>query len=332
MIIKYIYLLFWLSLKCMAYDLAITYVVLKIRSREFFSYHGNLYSKKSDMMKDIIIDHPQIRTDKLLLLNVGRFVRYDEAVDPYQYVYENPFPVFAKKKLSAVIVHEIYRNGLITYECLKKTFASFNKAKSYATKMTVKYFFHPRKQHKIKLPDYMNIPKMVKKYSFSGKIWHNVWNKCYYYKCFAASDFLQLKLRFLNEINSYRSGHGVRGVTISKYSTRLAEKYLRTILNVAPKFLDRSLLRNYVSIPFYLAPLIVKRWYEEHKKYNYDTKAAITGTEHFTSLVWAGVKKVGFAVEERDDIIHFVCVFYPQPNMPRFFKSNVLKRGIAKIG
>uniref|UniRef100_A0A0N5BQH1 SCP domain-containing protein n=1 Tax=Strongyloides papillosus TaxID=174720 RepID=A0A0N5BQH1_STREA len=315
----------------MAYDLAITYTVLLIRNREFFQYRGNLYSTKNDMTEDIILDHSDIKTDKLLLLNIGKFTKNTEAVDPYQYIYEDPFPIFAKKKISAVIVHEHYRDGIITYTCLNKAFASFKKAHSYASRMTVKFFFHPNKKYKIKLPDYMNLPKMVKRFSVSGRTWHSVWDNCYYYKCFAANDFMQLKSRFLNEINKYRYFHGVPNVTISKYSTTLAEKYLRIILNTEPRFIDRKLLHNFVSTPFYLAPLIMKRWYDENKKYNYETKATITGTEHFTSMIWRNVKKVGFAVEERDDIVHFVCVFYPLPNIHLLFKTNVLKRQIVHI-
>uniref|UniRef100_A0A0N5BQH2 SCP domain-containing protein n=1 Tax=Strongyloides papillosus TaxID=174720 RepID=A0A0N5BQH2_STREA len=133
-------------------------------------------------------------------------------------------------------------------------------------------------------------------------------------------------------MNRYRYEHGAKVIKISSYSTKLAEKYLRTILSEKPKFLDRSLLRISVSLPFYLAPLAIKRWYGEHKKYNYETKVAITGTEHFSSMDWKSVKYMGLAVEERDDIIHLVFVFYPQPNMPKFFQTNVLKRRIVNIG
>uniref|UniRef100_A0A0N5BQH4 SCP domain-containing protein n=1 Tax=Strongyloides papillosus TaxID=174720 RepID=A0A0N5BQH4_STREA len=154
------------------------------------------------------------------------------------------------------------------------------------------------------IPHELNILKKVGRCGFSNRIWRN----------------------FLNEINEYRLRHRAGIVKIKSEYTKLAEKYLNTILKTPKKYLNLRLLRNYVGIPFYFAPLIIKNWYDERKKYKYGTKVAIAGTEHFTAIVWRNVKHVGFAVQEKDDTIHFLAVFGPEPNGPKLFSSNVKGR------
>uniref|UniRef100_A0A0K0G230 SCP domain-containing protein n=1 Tax=Strongyloides venezuelensis TaxID=75913 RepID=A0A0K0G230_STRVS len=309
----------------MAYDLAVTYATQNMGKRKFFSYQGNIYASRARMVQDIFEDHKSIHKSKILLLNAGIFRRNTEVRSPLKYFYESPFSARSRLKISKVVVIEHFENGRKHYVCLNKNFPNLKAAGLYAHKMNFKLFFCPWKKNHITIPDSMNIFKHVGWFGFSNKIWKRVWKSCYYYACFVKNDFRELKVRLLFEMNKYRLLHRVPPVRFDDRYVNVAETNLYSLMYRKRK-VNRDLLKYFVKIPFYLAPLIMKRWYDENTGYKYNTFLAIGGTEHFSAIVWKNVKYVGFAVEELDNMIYFDCVFYPKPNIPEQFKSNVLKK------
>uniref|UniRef100_A0A0N5BQH6 SCP domain-containing protein n=1 Tax=Strongyloides papillosus TaxID=174720 RepID=A0A0N5BQH6_STREA len=205
-------------------------------------------------------------------------------------------------------------------------FDDYKGAEIYAHLMDLKVRFIFKNNLNPKVPKEMDVVRKVGWFSFSEIIWHRVWKNCYYYKCFAANGFKQFKLRILNEINFYRMLHNSKPVRVHQASTKRAETYLEIILKTEGKHLDRRLLQNFKSSPYYFAPLIVKNWYDENKLYNFKTKVAIAGTEHFTAMVWKAVKHIGIAIKEINDRIYMVVVYEPIPNGVKLFFSNVQKR------
>uniref|UniRef100_A0A0N5BQH3 SCP domain-containing protein n=1 Tax=Strongyloides papillosus TaxID=174720 RepID=A0A0N5BQH3_STREA len=268
-----------------------------------FSYRDNIFLTKKDMLEQILKDHPSVDTAKILLLHIGTHHK-DKYEESSKYDYEKPFPVFGHLKLGTIVVQEYYHEKQIFYYCINRLFRNYKLAVAYAYLMNLKLKFNPKKHSHVEIPDEINVAKKVGYYGYSNKIWRS----------------------FLIEMNEYRLRHGASLVKIQSQCTELAEKYLNTILDTPKKRLNLRLLRNYVVTPYYFAPLIVKKWYDESKKYKYSTKVAIAGTEHFTAMVWRSVKYVGFAVKEKDDMIHFVAVFHPLPNGPKLFSTNVKRK------
>uniref|UniRef100_A0A0K0G228 SCP domain-containing protein n=1 Tax=Strongyloides venezuelensis TaxID=75913 RepID=A0A0K0G228_STRVS len=331
MIYKYIHLLFLIIPICLSYNLAVTYRIVKVKKAYLYLYRDKTYRTKNEMMVQIIIDHPKVGTDKLLLLNMGQNhkITFEGATE---YEYEKFFPVFGHLKVGTIIVREYYNKKRVFYYCINRLFKNFKLAVAYAHLMNLKFKFNSKKSRDVRIPDEINVAKKVSHYGYNNRIWRSIWKGCYYHYCFAENNFRRLKLRFLTEINEYRLRHKAGAVTIKSILTKIAGIKLNKILNTPEEYLDRSLLHDYVVTPYYFAPLIIKKWYDENKHYKYGTNVLITGTEHFTSIVWKSVKAVGFAIKEKDDMIHFVAVFFPSPNEPKLFSTNVKKRRLYFSG
>uniref|UniRef100_A0A0N5BQH7 SCP domain-containing protein n=1 Tax=Strongyloides papillosus TaxID=174720 RepID=A0A0N5BQH7_STREA len=316
----------------MAYDFAVTYSMLKMGEKEFYSYCSNIYQTKDQMMKEIVKDHPFVSLSKIVLLNIGTYHNSENFQRVVQHIYENPFPEFVNRSLSPVVIKVFCYHGITYYNCLYRVFEDYEKAKIYARLMDIKVKFDFKNNYHPKAPKELDVKKKVGYFRFSDRVWRNVWKDCYYYKCFAENGFAQFKLRLLNEMNYYRMKHNAKPVKVKKIATQLAEAYLERILTTDGRFTDKKLLQNYEASPYYFAPLFFKKWYDESKHYNYKTKVAITGTEHFTAMVWKAVKYVGIAVREVNNIVHMFVVFEPLPNDVKLFSPNVQKRKYKFLG
>uniref|UniRef100_A0A0K0G229 SCP domain-containing protein n=1 Tax=Strongyloides venezuelensis TaxID=75913 RepID=A0A0K0G229_STRVS len=297
----------------MPYDLAVTYKMVKLKKTQYFLYRDDKYPTKNDMLLQIINDHPQVSTTKILLLYIGT-QHNDNFEEAKIHKYERPFSVSGFLKTGRIIVYEYYHQGKVCCYCLNKIFKNCKSAVRYAHLLNWKLkFFGGNKEH-CEIPDDLNVAKKVGYYGFSNKVWRSVWKGCYYHSCFAENNFKQLKLRFLTEINEYRRRYGAHEVVIQSYCTKLAENYLSAILTTPKDKLSRTILQYYVEIPYYFAPLIMKKWYDEKKVLKYGGLVQNAELYHFTSIVGYKVKYVGFAVIEINDIIYFVAVFDPSPS------------------
>uniref|UniRef100_A0A0K0G231 SCP domain-containing protein n=1 Tax=Strongyloides venezuelensis TaxID=75913 RepID=A0A0K0G231_STRVS len=146
--------------------------------------------------------------------------------------------------------------------------------------MNIKYFFTFQSQKQIKLPDNMNVLKHVGRYGFTNNIWREVWRNCYFF------NVSQRKLCeiLLSEINRYRHKHKVPPVNFNSRLDNVATTNLHSLIN-RNRQINNQLLRNFLKVPYYMTPLIFKKWYEKGKSYKYNTKSSIKGTEHFSSMV-----------------------------------------------
>uniref|UniRef100_A0A0K0G220 SCP domain-containing protein n=1 Tax=Strongyloides venezuelensis TaxID=75913 RepID=A0A0K0G220_STRVS len=310
----------------MAYNLVVPYAMIEKTNKQYYSYCGKIYPTKMLMWEKIRKKHSTINSSNILLLNIGTYLKHGPFQKAPQHIYENPLLNFAIKRPSSIVIQEFYIRRKAYYNCLERTFQDYDKAKGYAQLMTlrVKYTFKQRLHPEV--PKELNILKKIRYFCFSSRIWLSVWKNCYYYRCFAAHNFKQFKLRLLNELNLYRMRHNANPVIVKNLATKLAEAYLQRILNTGLKFTSQSDLQYYESSPYYFAPLFFKKWYDEGKHYRYGSQIEIRGTEHFTAMIWKAVKYVGIAVKEVNNIVHMYIVFQPKPNGIKLFLSNVEKR------
>ena len=67
-------------------------------------------------------------------------------------------------------------------------------------------------------------------------------------------------------------------------------------------------------------------WYNEVSMYNFNNPGYISGTGHFTQIVWKGSKQVGFGyAQARDGYYYGVANYYPAGNFIGEFEENVFK-------
>jgi len=71
---------------------------------------------------------------------------------------------------------------------------------------------------------------------------------------------------------------------------------------------------------------VTQNWYDEINKYNFNSKSFISGTGHFTQVVWKKTKEVGFGCAQADDGAYFcVANYFPCGNFLGEFQENVLR-------
>ena len=68
-----------------------------------------------------------------------------------------------------------------------------------------------------------------------------------------------------------------------------------------------------------------KSWYQEKKKYNFESNKYQNETGHFTQMVWKETKKIGFGYTKTDQgKTYFLALYEPCGNELFCFKDNVL--------
>ncbi|KAF9108273.1 hypothetical protein BGX29_002003 [Mortierella sp. GBA35] len=75
-------------------------------------------------------------------------------------------------------------------------------------------------------------------------------------------------------------------------------------------------------------PTMIKAWYDEVSKYNFQLSGRIKGTGHFTQVVWKSTKMIGCAKRVCPNWTIYICDYDPPGNIINpgntLFKANVL--------
>uniref|UniRef100_A0A0N5BQH0 SCP domain-containing protein n=1 Tax=Strongyloides papillosus TaxID=174720 RepID=A0A0N5BQH0_STREA len=290
-----------------------------------YSYRNELYRTKDDVAEQVKKNHPTVKTQKLYLVKVAEISHYTRIIDPKNYNYESIAEHFDTKSCK-VIVYEFCVYGKVYYKCFHKKFHRFEEAESYAKRkerMMSHICCYKPNHNKGKPKDLL---KIVGKRSFSDKVWRSIWKTCYKHYCFSMNNFGYLKTRYVFEINMYRIAHNGKPIQQHPDLTSKAEKYLKNILDLGNNYIPNKYLDVYTKISTHMAPLLIKRWYEEEEFYRFSTEELIRKAAHFSAIVWKEVEYVGFAVHETCNSLHIVYLFYPTPNTPRGFPLNVVRR------
>lgn len=129
--------------------------------------------------------------------------------------------------------------------------------------------------------------------------------------------------------NVYRARHGVPPVFWSDIVAASAQSYAETCPsghsasgygeNLAWASYDMGVLS------------VVKMWYEEESRYDYESPGFKSGTGHFTQIIWKGSTEIGCASVVACGSGHslkantWVCQYNPPGNYRRQFSENVLR-------
>ena len=145
-------------------------------------------------------------------------------------------------------------------------------------------------------------------------------------------DFRNIELRKHNE---YRKLHGSCDLILNEELNQIAQNYANKIakMNVMQhsdsKYKGKPLGENiywcYGKLPSENDSM-TKAWYDEIKDYNFKTPGFKNGTGHFTQVVWADSKEVGFGFAKTKDGAYMgVANYYPFGNLntKEAFQKNV---------
>ena len=150
-----------------------------------------------------------------------------------------------------------------------------------------------------------------------------------------SSDFIQ---NMLYGHNRYRINHNSNTLQIKEELNQRAGKYARDLL------ISQSLIDNDDYYIIYKEDIlgenifiadnkeneenILKNWYSEKNKYNYDLNTFQPDTNHFTQMIWKDTKEVGFGYFFNEINKKFCCValYYPAGNIFGKFTENVLPK------
>ncbi|KAI7876939.1 PR-1 protein [Lichtheimia hyalospora FSU 10163] len=70
----------------------------------------------------------------------------------------------------------------------------------------------------------------------------------------------------------------------------------------------------------------ITHWYDEEKKYDYNSQKMAVPTGHFSQVVWVGTTNVGCGVSDCPNGPIYTCSYSPPGNAPGKFKENVLPK------
>jgi uncharacterized protein YkwD len=138
----------------------------------------------------------------------------------------------------------------------------------------------------------------------------------------------------LDAHNKYRRKHHVGNLVLSKDLCNIAQKYAETMARTGNfahsrgkyngKNMGENLFACYgIKIT---GKMMTDDWYNEVSQYNFNNPGFVSGTGHFTQVVWKGSREVGFGfAQARDGYYYGVANYYPAGNYLGEFDSNVFE-------
>uniref|UniRef100_A0A0N5BTS9 SCP domain-containing protein n=1 Tax=Strongyloides papillosus TaxID=174720 RepID=A0A0N5BTS9_STREA len=172
-----------------------------------------------------------------------------------------------------------------------------------------------------------SIRPYLSKYDFSNRIYNNVWSDCDY-ECYWMNNYDEYKKRVVANINLLRLSHGSGNVRQSDVLDEIAQNHANKMARKNTLFTEYSQMYGIIiGMSFYpAASVIVTKWYDEHRKYNFLKNRPQPGTQGFTQLIWKNEKLIGVGVAKSKDILFVACYFYPKGNIKNHYKRNVFRR------
>ncbi|XP_029109052.1 GLI pathogenesis-related 2 isoform X2 [Scleropages formosus] len=140
---------------------------------------------------------------------------------------------------------------------------------------------------------------------------------------------------FLESHNSYRQKHGAPPLKMSRDLCSSAQAWADRLLSM--RTLQHSNTENGENL-FYTQSSVPKKvtgkeavdnWYSEIKKYNFSRPGFVSGTGHFTQVVWKDSKEVGVGLATDGNTTVVVGQYHPAGNITNtgYFEKNVLPPG-----
>lgn len=135
--------------------------------------------------------------------------------------------------------------------------------------------------------------------------------------------------QFLNNHNKLRKKHRTPSLKMNDSLNKRAQEHAKNLFNSTKIYSNftlnkKALGENILLSNKNLSPEeICREWYNENKKYNYNSQKIQKDTIHFTQLVWKNSKEVGFGFIKDGNKTCAVALYYPSGNIFGEFEDNV---------
>ena len=138
----------------------------------------------------------------------------------------------------------------------------------------------------------------------------------------------------LDAHNNYRAKHHVGKLVLNQELCDIAQKYAEELARTGNfahsgnSFHDDNMGENLFACygMKITGKMMTDDWYNEVNQYNFNNPGYISGTGHFTQIVWKGSKQVGFGyAQARDRYYYGVANDYPVGNFIGEFEDNVFR-------
>ncbi|XP_030636707.1 GLI pathogenesis-related 2 [Chanos chanos] len=140
---------------------------------------------------------------------------------------------------------------------------------------------------------------------------------------------------FLQTHNEYRALHGAPPLTMNTQLSRSAQAWAEHLLSTNAMQHSKG---NYGENLFYswssppktpTGREAVDKWYSEIKDYNFSKPGFVSGTGHFTQVVWKDSRELGVGLATDGETVIVVGQYLPAGNItnPGYFEKNVLPKG-----
>ena len=138
----------------------------------------------------------------------------------------------------------------------------------------------------------------------------------------------------LDAHNNYRAKHHVDKLILSKELCDIAQAYAEELARTGNfahsngSFHGDNMGENLFACygMKISGKMMTDDWYNEIKQYDFNNPGYISGTGHFTQVVWKGSEQVGFGfAQARDGYYYGVANYYPAGNFIGEFEDNVFE-------
>ena len=138
----------------------------------------------------------------------------------------------------------------------------------------------------------------------------------------------------LDAHNNYRAKHHVGKLVLNQELCDIAQKYAEELARTGNfahshnNFYGDNMGENLFACYGMKinGKMMTDDWYNEVNMYNFNNPGYISGTGHFTQIVWKGSKQVGFGyAQARDGYYYGVANYYPAGNFIGEFEDNVFR-------
>uniref|UniRef100_A0A0N5BV76 SCP domain-containing protein n=1 Tax=Strongyloides papillosus TaxID=174720 RepID=A0A0N5BV76_STREA len=164
-----------------------------------------------------------------------------------------------------------------------------------------------------------------RQHSFSNKVWVNIWRNNYEYRCYSHRNFYLLRQRFMLEINTYRSAHRSPPLTEDYYLSKVAQDRAEKIASSGKVNTEKN--EDYEEIvgvtDIFMAPFMVKQWYQEVNKYNFVTPFLTRNSKNFVKMIWKKTTYLGIGIVKRNCDLYIVLKFKKRKRKLIGLLSNV---------
>ena len=138
----------------------------------------------------------------------------------------------------------------------------------------------------------------------------------------------------LDAHNKYRAKHHVGKLILNQELCDIAQKYAQELARTgnfahSNGFFHGDNMGENLFACYGMkitGKMMTDDWYDEINQYDFNNPGYISGTGHFTQVIWKGSKQVGFGyAQARDGYYYGVANYYPAGNYIGEFEDNVFE-------